>query len=106
MKLCSKCGTKNKDENRFCKKCGAELPLKGKLKKQEIIAAVIGISVILFISLLCIYHPREPARIYQSGPIITDGNISVWQDEACMDPLDFSEEEIRNSREMNIVFYT
>jgi hypothetical protein len=105
MKLCSKCGTKNKDENRFCKKCGAELPLKGKLKKQEIIAAVIGISVILFISLLCIYHPREPARIYQSGPIITDGNISVWQDEACMDPLDFSEEEIRNSREMNIVFY-
>lgn len=105
MKLCSKCGTENKDENRFCKKCGAELPSKGKVKRQEIIVAVIGISVILFISFLCIYHPVEPARIYQSGSIITDGNISIWQDEACKDPLEISWKEIKSKKIDTIEFY-
>ena len=75
------------------------------MNKLLIIGALI-VSAILFISFSFIYHPPEPARIYQSGPIITDENISVWQDEACTRPLfEINWEEIKWKWVDTIVFY-
>lgn len=75
------------------------------MNKRLIIGAIIAISAILFIYFPFIYHPLEPARMLSRGSIITDRNISVWQDEVCKYPLEISWEEIKSKKIDTIVFY-
>lgn len=77
------------------------------MTKRLIIGALIAIFVALFISFPFIYHlPLEPPRRLPSETaIITNGDISVWQDEACMNPLEISWEEIKSKKIDTMVFY-
>ncbi len=76
--------------------------------REKVLLAVV---IIVIISFFFIYHPPEPARIYEPAGIyqmliITDGNISVWQDETCTRPLlEINWEEIKRKRMDTIVFY-
>ena len=51
MKRCSKCGTENKEDDRFCKKCGAELPSTPLL--DNLIAISIFLALFGIFSVIC-----------------------------------------------------
>ena len=51
MKRCSKCGTENKDENIFCKKCGAELP--STMILDNLIVIIIFLALFGIFSVFC-----------------------------------------------------
>lgn len=77
------------------------------MTKRLIIGALIAISVILFISFPFLYHLllKSPERLPFATVIKSDSNISVWQDEACMNSLyKISWEEIKSKRIDTIVF--
>ena len=79
------------------------------MRMREKVLLVVVIMVI--ISFFFIYHPPEPSRIYEQARIyqiliITDENISAWQDETCTCPLlEINWEEIKRKRIDTIVFY-
>jgi len=78
------------------------------MNRQQIISAFIIISMIIFFSLLFLSSPPKssrPVELPSTISIITDENISIWQNKVCTEPLEISLGEISSKKKDTIFFY-